>query len=52
MKLTIWLALMADERFKITVEPEIETDEIVLATPPAVTLKADVAAVVVERASL
>ena len=42
---------MADERFKIMVEPEIETDEIVLETPPAVTVKADVAAVVAESTS-
>jgi hypothetical protein len=43
---------MVDPKFKITVEPEIETDETVTAEPAATTAKAEVDAVVELRASL
>ena len=50
--MTVLAILIVEASERVTVEPETLADETVTAVPESETLKAEVAAVVAERASL
>ena len=50
--MTVLAILIVEARFSVAVDPDMEIDETVTAVPESETLKAEVAAVVEERASL